>query len=146
MDNPVAALRCAEWTLRTAGPGVAGELAHRAEVRDEHRVARPEQLGIQVRALAVDEGDHPPVAPPGLAIVLIYERLRPDRARLVRELLRLRIARMADLRTVHEGEPKPDGANVKRVAVYDIGDGIREAGGCSPALRASHRRGITSRR
>src|SRR5439155_12939012 len=114
IGDPAVALRWAEWTLRTARPGVVGELAHRAEVRDEHRIARPEQLGIQVRALAVDEGDHPPITPAGLAIVLVYERLRPNRARLVRELLRLGIARLSNLRTIHEREPDPSGADVKR--------------------------------
>ena len=132
--------------LRTAGPGVAGELAYRAEVRDEHRIARPEQLGIQVRALAVDEGDHPPVAPSGLAIVLIHEGLRSDCASPIRELLRLGIARLAYLRTIHERETDPSGADVEGIAVYDMGHGIREAGGRSPALRAGHRRGIASRR
>src|SRR5205823_7706546 len=133
-------------TLRTAGPSVAGEFAHGAEVRHEDGIACPEQLGIQVRALAVDEGDHPPITPAGLAIVLVYERLRPNRARLVRELLRLGIARLSNLRTIHEREPDPSGADVKRVAVHDMGHGIREAGSRSPALRAGHRRGIASRR
>src|SRR5438094_10226819 len=95
--------------LRTAGPGVAGEFAYRAEVRDEHRIARPEQLGIQVRALTVDEGDHAPVAPAGLAIVLIHEGLRPDRAGPVREFLRLRVARLSNLRPVHDREPDSSG-------------------------------------
>src|SRR5205823_13207201 len=78
-------------TLRTAGPSVAGEFAHGAEVRHEDGIACPEQLGIQVRPLAEDEGDHAPVTPAGLTIVLVHERLRPNRARLVRELLRLGI-------------------------------------------------------
>src|SRR5205807_8277179 len=68
IDDPIDALGCAGWTLRTAGPGVARELAYRAELRDEHRIARPDQLGIQVRPFTVDENDHAPVAPDGLAI------------------------------------------------------------------------------
>src|SRR5437773_6880001 len=144
-DSDVAR-RGAEWTLRTARPRVVGELAHRAEVRDEHRIARPEQLGIQIRALAVDEGDHAPVAPAGLAIVLVHEGLRPDRAGPVREFLRLRIARLSDLRTVHEREPDPGGADVERIAVDDMGDGIRKAGRGSPTLRANHRGWVASGR
>src|SRR5439155_5007410 len=146
IDDSVVALRCAEWTLGTAGPSVAGEFAHGAEVGHEDGIAGPEQLGIQVRPLAEDEGDHAPVTPAGLTIVLVYERLRPDRARLVREFLRLGIARLSNLRTIHEREPDPSGTDVKRVAVHDIGHGIREASGRSPALRASHRRRIDSRR
>ncbi len=88
--------------LRTAGPGVACEFAHRAEVRDKHRIARPEQFGVQVRSQAEDEGDHAPVTSAGLTIVLIYEGLRSDCASPVRELLRLGIARLAYLRTIHE--------------------------------------------
>src|SRR5881392_2316138 len=125
-------------TLRTAGPSVAGEFAHGAEVRHEDGIACPEQLGIQVRPLAEDEGDHAPVAPAGLTIVLIHEGLRSDRAGPVREFLRLSIARLSDLRTVHERESDPGGADVERVAVDDMGDGIREASRGSPALRAGH--------
>jgi len=132
--------------LRTAGPGVACEFAHRAKVGHEDRVARPEQFGVQVRSLAEDEGDHAPVTSAGLTIVLIYEGLRSNCASPVRELLRLGIARLAYLRTIHEREPYPSGADVEGIAVYDMGHGIREAGGRSPALRAGHRRGIASRR
>src|SRR5207302_9264062 len=132
--------------LRTAGPAVPGELPCRAEVRDGRRIARPEKFGLQVRGLTVEEGDHAPVAPAGLAIVLIHERLRPDRAGPVREFLRLRVARLSDLRTVHEREPDPGGADIKRVPVDDIGYLIREAGGGAPALRAGHGGWVASRR
>src|SRR5947207_3211442 len=94
-------------TLRTAGPSVAGEFAHGAEVRHEDGIACSEQLGIQVRPLAEDEGDHAPVTPAGLTIVLVHERLRPNRARLVRELLRLGIARLSNLRTFASGALLP---------------------------------------
>src|SRR6267143_1953612 len=135
---------CAEasWASR---PRIPCEFADRAEIWHEDRVARPEQFGIQVRALAKDEGDHAPIAPAGLTVVLVDERLGADRTRSVGELRCLARAGLSDLGTIHEREADPGGADVERVAVHDVGDGVRRASGSAPTLRASRWR-ITSRR
>src|SRR5437773_1482185 len=101
---------------------------------------------MRFRPSQVASGAHAPVPPAALPIVLIHEGLRPDRAGPVREFLRLRVARLSDLRTVHEREPDSGGADIKRVPVDDIGYRIREAGRGSPALRAGHRRWVAARR
>src|SRR6266566_7764491 len=77
IDDSVVALRCAEWTLGTAGPSVAGEFAHGAEVGHEDGIAGPEQLGIQVRPLAEAESDPASVSPALLPSVIVYDRLPP---------------------------------------------------------------------
>src|SRR5439155_26072302 len=83
-------------------PALVGEFAHSTVGSHQHRIAREQQLCVQVRAATKYNPYHPPITSSSLPVILVYKRLRSNRTQLRRELFRLFVACLPDLRSVDE--------------------------------------------
>src|SRR5437879_4597432 len=111
-------------------------------------MSRTQERGVQIDAATIYDRDHPPIAPAGLPVIFVHERLRSDLTGLSGELLSLRIAGLAYLGRVHQCQVNSGGTYIQRVAVDDVRDSVHEACSDAPTLRLVTRRvaGRISRR